>query len=276
MDIPEQTVRTDQKNQKELAMRFKTRQTSILLGLALAVAFLFPFPATADWLVTRGGDRIETDGPWEIKEKLVVFTLPGGGLSSLQLVDVDLDASKRLVGSEKEREGPITQVEAEEETRTPILVLTDADVSHVDPATGYTDEEVEESTAEARGQRAAAATTGGGGLAVADWSQSFDDGIDGVVVTGSLENRGAESQTDITMRVTLYSTSGVLAGRAAATLEATVLAAGRSTSFRATFPGIVGFDRPEFQVASAPLAAREEPEDEDDQTDAGPEDSEEG
>ncbi len=49
--------------------------------------------ARADWLVTRAGDRIETDGGWEVRGRMVVFTRPDGVLSSLRLSEIDLDAS---------------------------------------------------------------------------------------------------------------------------------------------------------------------------------------
>ena len=39
----------------------------------------------ADWLVTRDGTRIETEGLWSMQGKLVVFELPDGTLSSLRL-----------------------------------------------------------------------------------------------------------------------------------------------------------------------------------------------
>src|SRR5262245_62955767 len=64
--------------------------TAALLALAAAA------PAAADWLVPRQGNgRVETKGPWQVKGKLVVFTLPDGKLSSLRLSEVDLDASGR-------------------------------------------------------------------------------------------------------------------------------------------------------------------------------------
>ena len=67
----------------------KTLPGPARIGLALALAgALFVAPASADWLVTLDGDRIETQGPWSIQGKLVVFTSPGGGLSSLRLADI--------------------------------------------------------------------------------------------------------------------------------------------------------------------------------------------
>ena len=50
--------------------------------------------AQADWLVTRAGERIETEGSWQVKGRMVVFTRPGGTLASMRLSEVDLDASR--------------------------------------------------------------------------------------------------------------------------------------------------------------------------------------
>lgn len=50
--------------------------------------------AQADWLVTRAGERIETEGEWKVKGRMVVFTQRGGTLASMRLAEVDLDASR--------------------------------------------------------------------------------------------------------------------------------------------------------------------------------------
>ena len=51
-------------------------------------------PASADVLVTRDGQRIETDGPWEVKGRQVVFTNTAGVLSVVRLSEIDLEASE--------------------------------------------------------------------------------------------------------------------------------------------------------------------------------------
>ena len=60
----------------------------------LLLAWLAVSPATADWLVTSTGELIETDGPWQVKGRTIVFTDAGGTLSSLRLDAVDLEASR--------------------------------------------------------------------------------------------------------------------------------------------------------------------------------------
>jgi hypothetical protein len=224
----------------------------LTLGLLIALTGL---PAAADWLVTQDGDQVETQGPWEIKGKLVVFTLPGGTLSSMRLSDVDLDASNQLT---TKKNMPAAPAVATTQRREATIVITDSDVAHVGPeAVPSSATERQEAGAEARAELAGAAASGEG-LTVTEWNQEFDDGIDGVVVTGSVENRSSNLHSEITLQVMLYNTDGSLAGRAAATLDNILLRAGQSSSFRAAFAGIVGFDRPEFRLNSAPLSPRQD------------------
>ncbi|MGB6367693.1 MAG: hypothetical protein WBG93_12775 [Thermoanaerobaculia bacterium] len=226
------------------------------LGLALALAgALFVVPASADWLVTLDGDQIETQGPWSIQGKLVVFTSPGGGLSSLRLADIDVDASDQLTAASRAgQHRPRTEQPAREAT----FVLTDNDVSHVDGRLEGSMEDRKEAGAEARAEtiRTTAATEDG--VSVTDWDQSFDDNINGVVVTGRIENRSRDIQTEVTLQVVLHLIDGTLAGRAPATLQKQVLNPKGSTSFKATFPGTLSFDRPDFQIDSVPLVPRVE------------------
>ncbi|RMH15898.1 MAG: hypothetical protein D6696_19500, partial [Acidobacteria bacterium] len=63
-------------------------------ALALILAAALAGPTAADYLVTRGGERIETRGPWTVKGRMVIFTDARGTLSSLRLEEVDLAASE--------------------------------------------------------------------------------------------------------------------------------------------------------------------------------------
>ena len=242
-------------------MVMKTRHTSyptrarwsrigLVLGLLIALPVL---PAAADWLVTRDGDQVETRGPWEIQGKLVVFTLPNGTLSSMRLTDVDLDASQQLSNA---KDLPSAPVVTPSQRREATIVITDSDVAHVGPEAPITAAERQEAGAAARAEQAAEAS--GEDLTVAAWNQEYDDGIDGVVLTGSIENRSSNLHSEITLQVMLYNTDGSLAGRGAATVDNVLLRAGQSSSFRAAFAGIVGFDRPEFRLNSAALSPRQE------------------
>ena len=233
---------------------FPTRAQSFRIGLVLGLLIALPgLPIAADWLVTQDGDRVETRGPWEIKGKLVVFTLPDGTLSSMRLTDVDLDASQELTNSKDVSSAPVATTS---QRRDATIVITDSDVAHVAAEAPSSAAERQQAGTEARAEQAAAAS--GEDLTVAEWNQEYDDAIDGVVLTGSIENRSPNLHTEITLQVMLYNTDGSLAGRAAATVDNILLRAGESSSFRAAFAGIVGFDRPEFRVNSNALNPRQE------------------
>ena len=118
---------------------------SWVLGLVAlgALTVALPQPATADWLVLKDGSRVETDGGWSQRGKLLVFTGTDGSLLSLRLDEVDLEASERA-----------TQEAVEAASRPPdppaprkpsVFRLTDADVSHVD-------DEAESGSADAAGE----------------------------------------------------------------------------------------------------------------------------
>ncbi|MEM7351703.1 MAG: hypothetical protein AAF657_12980 [Acidobacteriota bacterium] len=62
------------------------------IWILCAISLLTP-AAQADWLVTKAGERIETQGSWEVRGRAVVFTNSNGILSSLRLSEIDLEAS---------------------------------------------------------------------------------------------------------------------------------------------------------------------------------------
>jgi hypothetical protein len=223
---------------------------------------LFVPPAGADWLVPLDGDRIETQGPWSIQGKLVIFTSPGGGLSSLRLADIDVDASDHLTAASRANQN---RPRAVQPTREATIVLTDNDVGHVDDRLRGGMEDRQEAAEEARAEirRSAAATEEG--VSVTEWEQGFDDNANGVVVTGRVENRSRDIQTEVTLQIFLRLVDGSLAGRGPATLQKQVLNPRASTTFKATFPGVLSFDRPDFEINTIALLPREEnqPEQED-------------
>ena len=93
----------------------------------LLVGFGLVGTASADWLVTRDGQRVETKGPWKVKRNQVIFTLPNGTLSSLRLSEVDLDLSQQLtVEMSTPRDEPVAE---EAPAKPSVLVLTNRDVA---------------------------------------------------------------------------------------------------------------------------------------------------
>lgn len=218
-----------------------------LAVLATALLGLAGLPASADWLVTREGAKVETKGPWQEKGKLVVFHTADGSLSSMRLAEVDLEASRKAT-EEAER----AKVEAEQarakpvERKAPVLVVTDKDVRHVDPATA--------SPTAAAGEPAPAA-----GLAVANWDRAPDPGDGHVVITGSLVNSSPDTATGISLAVVLIDEAGNPLGTVQAVVTSNVLPPGQQSGFRAEFPSVFTFSNVKFEPKSVQLKTEPEP-----------------
>ncbi len=160
------------------------------LSLALMTAALLSFgsAARADWLVTKDGTAVETKGGWEVKGKTVIFTSPAGVLSSLAASEVNLAASEahtqkmlRAATSPPEVEAPVK--------RPAVLILTDADVRHVDP-TSPIPEETEDAgeTATSPSPRDT-----GSSLSVTQWDENYNIDENSVEVTGIPAQLGSQS-----------------------------------------------------------------------------------
>jgi len=224
--------------------------TALLVTLLATLLALAAGPVAADWLVTHDGAQLETRGPWRIQGKLVVFRLANGTLSSMQLSELDLEASDRLTTS---RSRPVqkpqqrTRMEPEES----VFVITDDDVKHVNPESPRAEGEDREPAVSV--PAAAQDETGGGGVAVSRWDTVYDEAIDGVVLSGTLENRDSRGHQELALAISLVSEGGVPAGRAHAALAMNALKGGESTTFRASFPGVPDFEKAEFGISGASL-----------------------
>jgi hypothetical protein len=206
---------------------FPTRALQLWrLALTAAPVLLagFAVPASADWLLTREGARIETRGGWEIKGKMVVFTLGNGTLSSLRLAEVDLEASRKATEAAKAPR-PAAPPAA---PKKPVLVLTDADVGHVTRPPGGAPAE------SAQGGEAA-------GLEVVSWTQVEQAEGSDVQIMGSLRNNSTSLATDLTVMVRLFDSDQALVAETPAILSPNTLAPGAQTTFRALFPGVASF-----------------------------------
>ncbi len=100
-------------------------------SLALGGSLVFAGSAAADVLVTRHGQQIQTDGPWEVKGRQILFTSPEGRLSSVRLSEIDLEASELATHPPPEPE-KVVEPEPAPEPKEPILVLTDKDIGGFD------------------------------------------------------------------------------------------------------------------------------------------------
>ncbi len=220
-----------------------TRGTTTAIALA---ALLAAAPAAADWLVLTGGEKIETQGTWEVRGGLVVFTLPNGTLSSLRGSEVDLVASRAATEAALRPPEPPPPPPPKPKAK---VVLTEADLPPVSrppaeeaPATG-----AEGATPTAIGGAAPAGQDAR--LQVVDWNAATPEDFDGTVVTGRLRNVGDHLLTQVMLEVSVFNSSGVLIGRTPAEVEAGPLAPERVVSFEARFPNL-------FEVAAARFNAR--------------------
>lgn len=214
-------------------------------GLALAAALLATTvkPGAADWLVTRGGTRVETRGAWQVKGKLVVFHTADGTLSSLRLAEVDLDASRRATAEAvRARRAAETTAAQAPAKKAPVLVLTDDNVRHV----------------ETGASTPAAASPAAPSFAVSNWERSPEvDGKD-VVITGTLQNTSGMGATEVTLSVQLLDASGQVTATGQATLTSTVLGPGQRSGFRVAFPDAPTYSEVKFDPRGLGAPAKPE------------------
>lgn len=240
----------------------------------LALAFAAP-PAGADVLVLKDGSRLTTDGPWEVRNNLVVFHLPDGALSSLRADNVDLEASRTATEEAKKAKLEAEKPKAEEkrpEHREPVAVLTDADVARASPGqlrdeAAQMAEEAEEGDEAEQGEESAGdgqssengqpgeeeeAEDTDPGLRVTDWEQR-NSGDGGTTVVGTVRNDDDALATGIRLSITLVDGNGEVMATRQAEVGKTTLVPGASTDFRAEFPEVIGFAQVRFETGSIPL-----------------------
>jgi hypothetical protein len=214
-------------------------------GLAVVAVLICATAARADWLVLRDGSRVETDGGWSIKGKLVVFSDAGGTLSSLRLSEVDLDASAQAT-ADAERvvvAPPAPPVEK----RKAVLVLTDADIHKATP------EPAAEDTAGAAGgdaegaSKEGAGSAGGAGLEVSSWQQVQAPDGSGLQIYGTLTNKSGNTATNLALKVHLYDAEGKELASADAQIGRAALPPGAQANFTAAFPGLFSFAAAKFE-----------------------------
>lgn len=226
--------------------------TGIRPLLAAAVWAAAAAPVSADWLVTSDGTRIETEGPWEVQGRQVIFTRKHGTLSALRLSDVDLEASEAATaGGQAPAAGAETEVE-----RRPVLVLTNENIR---PAASPRDEpaaagEAAEGPDEEDEEPAAAGPPSEAPVELVSWKSNLSRQADGLEVVGVVRNNGSGVAAKVSVRVTIPDGEGGTLYETNAFLRSTGLAPGGSTTFRALLPGIFQLiEDPVFNVTAGEL-----------------------
>jgi len=242
---------------------------SAALALAAGISLLPAAAprAAADWLVTTEGGRVETRGPWEVKGKLVVFTAKDGTLSSLRATQVDMEASQRATVEARQALAEAAKAPPPA-PRKSVRSITDKDVGHPDQkaaadaaSAANTAKPGDAAAAGAAADKAKPADAAGKSpVSVGNWQKADRTEKDGIELFGSLNNDGADIQTDVGLTVTLYDDGdGVLGTAEAAVTPATIPGRG-STNFRVAFPGIYTFARAKFDIRSSGLKLTYQPE----------------
>lgn len=214
----------------------KLRQTLIRVVFGCGSLALLASGAAADWLVASDGSRIETQGPFKVEGKLVIFTLPNGTLGSMPASKIDLEATRALA------ERAVAEARPAEEPARPkaVLVITDADVGHPNLTAVATAEEGETPPAE----------TPSPALEVRGWREEVDLESTSVAINGTLANPTANPATSIAVDVLLFDEEGGLLERSQARLERGFLNPGATTRFTAIFNETLSYDRVEFDIRS--------------------------
>ena len=216
-------------------------------GLTLALAILAAAPVAADWIVLTDGARVETQGPWSERGKLVVFTDASGTLVSVRRSEVDVDASARATREAvEEASRPAPPPPAPRES---IFKLTDADVGHID------DDDLEEGeTGSDEGVDDPDAPPPP--VNVIAWDRQDNATGTGSTIRATLENQGADVAISLSVTVTIYDEEGTAMGTTAGQLGATGLVSGQTTEMVADFPDVFSFAAVTFDVQQRSIASR--------------------
>lgn len=238
-------------------------QRWILGGLGLALAAVILAPAAADWLVTKDGTRVETQGPWRVESRLVVFKRPDGTFASMRLSEVDLEASERVTREMAEARRAAAAENAERqrptERREPVARLTEKDLPPVESrASSGPDGESEGAGSgdPPRGREDAQP------VAVSTWREVTEIDGDGTAFVGELQNTGENMALGVGVEVTLFDSEDEVIATKEAVLTGSALPPGKSGGFRAEFPGVFHYARVDFEVGADIVEAQTEDADE--------------
>lgn len=237
----------------------RAHSTTVAAALLAGSLWTAPAPADADWLVTRDGGRVETQGAWKVRGKRVVFTAKDGTLASLRLAEVDLDASRQATSAATQAKEERT-VQAAAPPKKSVRVLTDKDFAKPAP-TAAEGTDPATAPAAAAGEGSSAAPPSSSALQVASWKQESDAERDLMKISGIVRNNGPDLATAVQVTIRLYEEGGELLATQQAALDTRTLRPGQGTSFQAEIPAVNGFASAKFDVRSIPLVRRPQPED---------------
>lgn len=229
----------------------RTLRWTVAAGvIALAVALFLP--AAADWLVMRDGSRVETDGPWRVESRVVVFKRPDGTFASVRASDVDLEASE---GATREAAAGAAATEERPEKapapREPVLRLSEKDLPPVTrpaDARGGAEEEAAADREEPPEP-----------LQIVNWRETGGVDTPGIEIVGTVRNNSDNLAIGVGVTAVLFDQDGDETARASAILTSTALQPSQTSAFRVSFPGVYQYGRADLE-ATGNLIRTERPE----------------
>lgn len=231
----------------------------VCLALALAALGLL-LPAAADWLVTQDGQRIETDGPYRVEDRLIVFHHKDGTLSSVRRSSIDLDASERLTREMAELARAPRVDPASEPRPKATIRLTEKELPPAGRLADPAGEATEEGEDGAGAASAPAAPDSGPGesLQVISWDEIESRDGAGIAFMGEVRNVTERYALGIAVEVVLYDREGEQVASSSAILTTSALPPRESARFRASFPQVYDYGRVEFRSSGALVDRRPE------------------
>ncbi len=245
-----------------------TRARVLAAMFAAAVAATVPAALQADWVVTRQGDRFEIKGAWQLKGKLVVFTLPNGNLSSMRADRVDFDASK--LATEKAKQdaaAPPPPPEQPKAKRKAVIILTDKDFKK----TPLPDSAAEPGAAGGAAANPADTKKGGkdappakdvpSSVEVVTWDRvpANESKADGAEITGTVRNTSQSYLTEVGVVADLFDDNGGLIGRYPAAVVTLPLPPGESSKFHLVVTGVFAFASIRWETTAKGLKTQPPP-----------------
>jgi hypothetical protein len=228
---------------------------ALAAGAAALILLLGPSPLHADWIVTRHGERFEIQGTWQLKGKLLVFTLPNGTLSSMRADRVDIDASKQATAQAKQQAAAPPRAPKAEPRRKAVIVLTDKDFKKPlpDVAAPAAGNAASAAGAKATGKDNPPSATGQpSAVEVVGWGRVpiNESKANGVELTGTVRNTSQDNLTEVTVVADLFDDNGGLIGRFPAVVDNQQLPPTESSKFHLVANGVVAFAAIRWETTS--------------------------
>jgi len=237
-----------------------TAAAALIVVAAVLGLIAGPTPLYADWIVTRHGERFEIQGTWQLKGKLVVFTLPNGTLSSMRADRVDLDASKQATAlAKKQAEAPPPAAVQAEPKRRAVIILTDKDFKKAAPpespapsTTGSAGDTAGAAGAKPSGKDNPPAKSAPSAVEVVAWDRApaSESKADGAELAGTVRNTSQDILTEVTVVADLFDDKGTLIGRFPAVVDNQQLPPTENSKFHLVAKGVSAFAAIRWETTS--------------------------